>query len=241
MQSGEEDPGAADEQALRPSVAPGIPIISLGVIGLSVAMFFVLDHQLPMTEVPDFGAVSFGALHGPLVRAGEYWRLLTTAVEHGNLVHLGLNMWVVWTLGATFERVIGSVRFLQISLVTCLGASFFVLLFSYDAVTVGASGMICGWAGAMLPISTREGRRHLGLWLGQIALISVVPMFLRQGGVQGVPLVSWQGHLGGFLFGVPAGFALRAGPVWFRRAMPALVALTAAACVAATRLGEPLP
>ena len=72
-----------------------------------------------------------------------------------------------------------------------------MLLFGYFQPTVGASGVLCGYLGAMLPIATRAGRRWLLTTVVQIAIISLLPF------------VSWQGHLGGFLFGLGAGALLR--------------------------------
>jgi membrane associated rhomboid family serine protease len=151
------------------------------------------------------------ALYGPAVQAGQYWRLLGAVLEHGGVLHLVFNMSVVVTLGFTLERGIGSLRFLGLSLVTALGASTFSLVFDFDVPTVGASGMILGWAGAMLPISTRQGRQDLFIWLAQVAVLSLLPF------------VSWAGHLGGFLFGLPCGMALRLGRQVYARALPILL------------------
>ncbi|HME92257.1 MAG TPA: rhomboid family intramembrane serine protease, partial [Myxococcaceae bacterium] len=129
--------------------------------------------------------------------------------------HIFFNMSAVYTLGAALERGLGTWRFALVSLATCLGSAAFALFFSFRVPTVGASGMILGWAGAMLPISTRAGRQNLLIWLVQVAVISLLPG------------VSWQGHLGGFLFGLPCGIALRAGARWFNLFGP-LVAVMAA-------------
>jgi rhomboid protease GluP len=138
-----------------------------------------------------------GMLYGPLVAEGEWWRVLWTVIEHGGPIHLALNMSVVFTLGQALERSIRTWRFILVSLIGALGSSAFVLIFAFEQPTVGASGMIIGWLGAMLPIATKAGRRQLFTWLVQIAVISLIPG------------VSWQGHLGGLLFGLPAGWALR--------------------------------
>lgn len=157
-----------------------------------------------------------GLLYGPLVRQGEWWRVLLTILAHGGPLHLALNMSVVWTLGRALERAIRTWRFAVLSLGCALGSALFVLIFAYDKPTLGASGMILGYAGAMLPIATRSGRRQLGTWLLQVAVLSLLPG------------ISWQGHLGGFLLGLPFGWALRGGASRFRVAAPLL--LFAAAC-----------
>jgi membrane associated rhomboid family serine protease len=153
------------------------------------------------------------ALYGPLVQAGELWRVLTCVFSHGGPIHLFFNMWVAYSLGVPLERGIGSGRFLLVSLVAALGSSALALLFNFEVVTVGASGMILGWGGAMFVTAGRELRRSLLVWLAQIALISLLPG------------ISWAGHLGGFLFGLPMGLALRSGPRVFSRAAPLLLAI----------------
>jgi len=209
-----------DRQVLSPEPSPGevrarapLPIVSGAVIAIS-AVRFLLDQPLfSQAQVLPW------ALYGPAIEGGEWWRLLSYALEHGNLVHIFFNMSVVWTLGIPLERMLGSSRFFVISLATCLGAAAVSLFFAFQQQMVGASGMILGWAGAMLPVSTRAGRRQLGIWLVQVAIISLLPH------------VSWQGHLGGFLFGLPFGLALRGGSRVFSYLAPVL--LVGAAAIAA--------
>lgn len=158
-------------------------------------------------------------LHGPEVSLGEYYRVLSSSLVHGGLLHLVLNMSVVVSLGFGLERVIGTARMAVVSLVGAVGAGAMTLLLSYGAHTVGASGMILAWAGVMLPILNRQGRRSIGVWLAQIAVLSLIPG------------ISWQGHLGGFLFGLPSGFALKLGKGRFWWAAP-FVLLAAVALAA---------
>jgi membrane associated rhomboid family serine protease len=214
----EHPPGP--ERPVEPSAPPvrqPWPPVCAVVIGGSVVLY-LLDVLLSRES----GALLWGArgpffqwtaLFGPLVQAGQAWRVLTTVFMHGGLLHLGFNMSVVYSLGMPLERGIGSGRFLLISLVTALGGSAFALLFNFNVPTVGASGMILGWGGTMLLIATREFRRGIVFWLVQVAAISLIPG------------VSWAGHLGGFLFGLPMGLALRSGPRVFARAAPLLLAI----------------
>ena len=203
------EPSSEPSSRSLPARAP-IPIVSGAIIAIS-AMRFLLDQQFFSRDV-----LLPWALYGPAIEGGQWWRLISYALEHGGLVHIFFNMSVVWTLGIPLERMLGSWRFLIISLATCLGAAAVSLFFAFQQQMVGASGMILGWAGAMLPISTRAGRRQLGIWLVQVAIISLLPH------------VSWQGHLGGFLFGLPFGLALRAGPRIFSYLAPVLLIGSAA-------------
>lgn len=199
---------------LSPPIRAGLPVpfFSYGLMAAAI-LRFLYDY-------------STGAAHGweldrALVSSGEWWRLLSYALEHGSPLHIFFNMSAVYTLGIALERGLGTWRFALVSLATCLGSAAFALSLSYKGPTVGASGMILGWAGAMLPISTRAGRQNLTIWLVQVAVISLLPH------------VSWQGHLGGFLFGLPFGIALRAGPRWFNRLAPATVLIAAVSALVA--------
>ncbi|RJS18738.1 rhomboid family intramembrane serine protease [Corallococcus sp. H22C18031201] len=216
-----DEPGGASGEPPPPEPRPGPrprPWVCYGIIAGAVAMF-VLDRSLarPLVDANGtmVGSLAPLALFGPLVQRGEYWRMLGAVFEHGGAMHLLFNMSVVVTLGFTLERGIGSLRFLGLSLVTALGAAASSLYFNFNVVTVGASGMILGWGGAMLPVATRQGRRELGFWLAQVAVISLLPG------------VSWAGHLGGFLFGLPCGLALRMGPRVYARALPLILFITA--------------
>ncbi|MET0403112.1 MAG: rhomboid family intramembrane serine protease [Cystobacter sp.] len=195
--------------------APRPPPVCAAVIGLSVGLF-VVDALLSQgaTLKGRMGPLfQWLALYGPLVQEGQYWRILGCIFTHGGPLHLALNMWVAYSLGTPFERAIGSGRFLVLSVIAALGSSAFALLFNFEVVTVGASGMILGYGGAILLTATREFRRSILFWLVQVAALSLIPG------------VSWAGHLGGFVFGLPVGLALRAGPRVFMRAAPLLFAI----------------
>src|SRR3954449_11728020 len=53
-----------------------------------------------------------GANFGPAIRAGEYWRLVTSMFLHGGLLHLALNGWALFQLGSLLELLMGSPRML---------------------------------------------------------------------------------------------------------------------------------
>jgi rhomboid protease GluP len=204
------------EPSAPPVRQPWPPICAL-IMGGSVALY-VLDAYLRQGQFLDDGLgpiFQWIALYGPLVQDDQPWRVLTCVFAHGGPIHLFFNMWVAYSLGIPLERAIGSGRFLLVSLATALGSSAFALLFNFEVVTVGASGMILGWGGAMFVTAGRELRRSLLIWLAQIAVISLLPG------------ISWAGHLGGFLFGLPLGLALRNGPRVFWRAAPVLLAIAA--------------
>ena len=45
------------------------------------------------------------------VRQGRWWVMLGSSFAHGNLLHLGINMWALWSVGNGFVSVFGFRRF----------------------------------------------------------------------------------------------------------------------------------
>jgi rhomboid protease GluP len=148
-----------------------------------------------------------------LPEADAWWRYLSYALVHGNLVHIGFNVWVLVEIGRMYERRRGRESLLSsFVLGTAAGALLTALVQEAGSagpgqplVLVGASGGVLGIAGALL-LEAWRGRagadRALagGLlrWMALIALLSVV-----------VPNVSLWGHVGGALGGLLWGLLLQ--------------------------------
>lgn len=190
---------------------------------LLFALKFYVLIRFPPKTLSDQLAITlrFGALYGPSVRDGQWWRTITYAFAHGSVMHLVFNMLATSALGVPLERKIGTARFFQLSLVTCLGAAAVVLLMPHHPPlpTVGASGVVFGWAAALLFLLGRAQVRELAKLLLLNAAISLLPG------------VSWQGHLGGFLFGLPCGLILRRDPDSFSARAPILAGIAGALAI----------
>jgi membrane associated rhomboid family serine protease len=76
------------------------------------------------------------------------WQLFTYMFMHGGLLHLLLNMLILWFLGMELENLWGSKKFFLYYLICGVGAGLSTLfigpLFGPAAPTVGASGAIYG-------------------------------------------------------------------------------------------------
>jgi rhomboid protease GluP len=149
---------------------------------------------------------------------GEYWRLLSAMFLHGDgtarggMLHVGLNLYVLWQLGRLFEIMFGSRRFLLVYFVTGLAASLttllrFLLLHS-DGASVGASGAIFGIMGALIISIRRSPRWKKERWARGVVqqlmfwiVVNVVIGFT-------VPQIDLAAHFGGFLTGLLLGATL---------------------------------
>jgi rhomboid protease GluP len=156
---------------------------------------------------PDIDALlHWGGNATSLVQGGEWWRLGSGMFMHGGIVHLALNMIVLWITGRLLTRWFGNSGFLLVYLGSGLVGSALSLHFAAQLhVVVGASGAVFGVLGAVLvclllhrdrfPI--RDSKRLL------VSMASFAVYSLVQGFVQ--PGIDNAGHVGGLLAGVVLG------------------------------------
>jgi membrane associated rhomboid family serine protease len=135
-----------------------------------------------------------GALFGPLVAAGDWWRLITAAFLHYGPIHLGLNMLALWWLGGPVELALGRVRYLCLYLAAGLAGSAGALIANPTSVTVGASGAIFGLLGAGLILEYRATGRLAGNYMTLIIINIAFTL--------AVPGISIGGHIGGLIAGI---------------------------------------
>lgn len=112
---------------------------------------------------PVIAAARMGAEIPNRVFAGEWWRLFSVMLLHGNIFHLVMNMLAMLSFGPFLERLMGSSRYLVLFVVAGLGGSLLSLTRGGDTIGVGASGGIWGlmvagavavtWPRGLLPAS----------------------------------------------------------------------------------------
>lgn len=142
----------------------------------------------------------FGVLHGPSVRSGQWWRLVTFNFQHLGLAHIAFNGYALWMLGPLVEMLFGAAGFTLLFTVTGIASSLASILFGLGGA--GASGALFGFIGAIL-VRARRGRTGwdavLASQAGSWALMAFVFTFL-------IPNVNIVAHV--------VGFAAGAGLAW---------------------------
>jgi len=169
------------------------------IIGLCVAAFLIELAGGGTSSLDGGGKVirDYG-LFGPAVADGEQYRIVTSAFLHAGLLHLGLNMFVLYFLGTLLEPAVGTARFVAIYAASILGGSFVALLLDPDQLTVGASGGIFGLMAAAFLIARHRGLDQLASKLGFFVIINLVFTF-------SISNISIGAHLGGLAGGALAG------------------------------------
>jgi membrane associated rhomboid family serine protease len=133
-------------------------------------------------------------LYGPFVAQGEWWRLITSAFLHANLLHIAFNMLALWWFGAPVEEYLGRARYIGLYFVAGLAGSAGALVQAPLTPTLGASGAIFGILGAMLILEWQATGR-LGGNAMTLIVINLAISFA-------IPNVSWGGHVGGLIGGI---------------------------------------
>ena len=151
--------------------------------------------------------VDFGAMFGPFIAGGEYWRLFTAMFLHAGLAHLVMNGLGLFIVGRLVESSLGHLRFLLIYLLAGLFGSVASFGFNTVAVGAGASGAIFGTLGALAALFAvnrdsfgKEGRQSL------VGVLMVAGLVLASG-IQTEEVDNWA-HLGGFVAGFFIGLAI---------------------------------
>lgn len=168
--------------------------VTRALVGLLVAGF-VLQSVFP-------AITQAGITFGPAIADGQWWRLVTGAFLHGNLLHIGFNAYLLWQLGQMLEGALGTARFSFLYAAGLAGGAAGVLLLSFDAPTLGASGAVFGLMGAALVLLRRQGVDPWRSSIGTLVIFNLVLTFV-------IPSISIGGHVGGLVGGALAALTLR--------------------------------
>ena len=183
------------------NIAPILAIIILCfLVYIATIVAGILGHDL----IPLLGLRTASFLAQP-------WTIVTNLFVHGGIWHLIFNMLTFYFFGSFLSRLVGTRAFLIIYFCGgILGNVFFMLLGSPFAIVIGASGSIFALGGTLAVLTPR-------LRVFVFPIPAPVPLWAAVLGgfliMSFVPGVAWEGHLGGLVFGLIAGFVLRRG-VW---------------------------
>ncbi len=189
------------------------PFFSYGFIVLNVVIYF-------MQTSSGTGLLEYAAVPANIMAGEDYLTLLTSIFMHGSLMHLIGNMLFLWVFADNIEATVGSFSFLGFYLLGGLIASAAHIGFNMSSMipTLGASGAISAVLGAYLVVFPKSRVKvfffflffrlpafiFLGFWIIQ-QFISANAAHQGVGGDG----VAWWAHIGGFIFGVLAGYFIR--------------------------------
>ncbi len=139
----------------------------------------------------------------------QWYRLVTSGFLHFGILHILLNMYLLYLLGQLLERSLGRTRFALLYTASLLGGSAGVLLFTDQGISGGASGAVFGLMGAAAISMHRQGINILNTGIGRTLAINLLITFVLGSSLG----ISIGGHLGGVAAGAICGVVMMA-PKW---------------------------
>jgi membrane associated rhomboid family serine protease len=204
-----------------------VPRVTYALIAVNVVAFLTEKGQFTISASNIYGAVvNEGVLYRAAISEGhQYYRLVTSAFLHVDLLHIGFNMYLLYLLGMMLEPVIGSVRFAAIYFTALLCGSCGALV-ATGAPSLGASGAVFGLMGAAAVELRARGHSVMRSGIGFLIVFNLIFSFT-------VPNISVGAHIGGLIGGALAGlsFRLSEGRRSLALGLAACLALSAAAVV----------
>lgn len=186
--------------------------------------------------------VRLGGKFGPLIFAGEWWRLVTAIFLHAGLLHIGFNLWCLFDLGPAVESLFSTTKFIVLYLATGIAGFLLSLWWSPFGLSIGASGAILGLIGVLIGASFHHG--HLGkAYRGELVrwviYIFIFGLFFRTDNAA---------HLGGMASGALLGYFLPEGEpetrasenLWNTLAVLSVLIIAGSFVLMALQLNRPL-
>lgn len=204
-------------------------------IGLNVLVFIAMIMSGVSPKWPSGVDLDrWGAETRDRVLSGEYWRLLSCTFVHIGVIHIVVNMYSLYNVGAFLEQMIGRWRFILFYLSTGIAASMASVWWDGNHISAGASGAIFGVLGVLIAVFAADifEKQYRNQMLRSLLLSAALTL--------GVGLTSGimnnAAHLGGLFSGMLAGGSLVLA--YRRRQAKNIYTATAiAACVLALAIG----
>lgn len=148
-----------------------------------------------------------GARSTPLIRSGEWWRLVSPVFLHIGLTHLIVNSVTLLYIGRYIEEFFGHWRMVVIYFVSAVCGNLLSAVFAPTVISAGASTAIFGLFGAFLMLGLSFPHNVVVRVLSRTFLAFIVINIIIDCFSSDIDLV---GHIGGLLGGFLMAFVLGA-------------------------------
>lgn len=176
--------------------SPKKPIVTYEIIAINVIVF-ILMYILGNGSEDAYTLIKFGANVPEYIKAGEYYRLLTSAFLHIGVFHLLCNNYALYIIGSQLESFLGKTKFLIVYLVSAICGNLMSLLFT-TGISAGASGAIFGLLGSLLYFGY-----YYRVYLGNLIHSQIIPVILLNLCIGFLtPGIDNAAHIGGLIGGI---------------------------------------
>ena len=178
---------------------PKIPIMTYILIAINIVIYifgvFFTNYEVFLNVF---------SIHGPSIRAGQYYRLLTGIFIHSGIFHILFNCYALYILGSQIESFFGKVKFTIIYFFSGLIGALFSMTFGGNYASVGASGAIFGLMGSLLYFGY-----YYRVYLGNVVKSQIIPLIVANLVIGFIsPGIDNYAHIGGLLGGILITIAL---------------------------------
>lgn len=188
---------------------PPTMTVSRIIVIANVAVFGVMVAGGMSFVSPDGRTLlNWGANFGPFTLNGQWWRLVTHMFLHFGVVHIGMNMWILWGLARLVERLVGSVGFGIAYMVSGIAGGIASLAWNPVGISAGASGAVFGTAGALLGFVVLRSDTIPAAVRNQMLKSMATFLILNLVVGMSVPQIDMAAHVGGFIGGIICGLIL---------------------------------
>ncbi|MFZ9230689.1 MAG: rhomboid family intramembrane serine protease [Ilumatobacteraceae bacterium] len=179
-------------------------------INLAVFVWVVIGDtsSLGFGDRPGEREIQLGLSRWLISEPDGWYRLVSAGFLHFGILHLAMNMILLFQLGQMLEAPLGRARFALLYFACLLGGSFGALVIQGGGGGLhgGASGAVFGLMGAAAVGMQRRGVSVFQTGIGATLAINLLLTFT-------IPGISIGGHVGGVITGAACGFVMLA-PSW---------------------------
>ena len=194
------------------------PLLTLALIAANVIVYVLTSRDFSLIGYP--AKVSPIHIYGLIPSHIRIGKMITSCFLHAGIVHLLVNMGMLFIFGRDVERAMGKIEYGMFYIGTCLSSSLLhaaVVLAAMpapyaDQPVVGASGAV---AGVVAIYAVRYHRRVFDFfgvaipslvvilaWLAMQMALGLIGLYRDDFLGLGLKQVSYWSHLGGFTFGM---------------------------------------
>ena len=212
------------------------PLLTFAIIAVNIFVFFSIQPRNDPAEEQEF-AYQYAAIPCELttseslsqeeIESGEcingdeelfadkivLFSVIASMFLHGDILHIGFNLWSLWIFGNNVEEAFGRAGYLAMYFAGGVAATVGYAFLNPDSTIplVGASGAIAAVMGAYLVLfPTHRILSLFGFFFVPVpAALFIGIWFIGQFGIDPASNVAWEAHVAGLVFGALLALVLR--------------------------------
>lgn len=155
-----------DNRKVEEIFRPKYPIVTYILIAINTLLYLI-----PFLFNESNYFLSKFCIYNPLIKSGQYYRILTGTFLHANIFHVFFNCYALYIIGTQLESFLGKTKYLLVYLFSAVTASLMSMIFLGNNVSIGASGAIFGLMGSLVYFGY-----YYRVYLGSIVKSQIIPL-----------------------------------------------------------------